>query len=60
MSTHARSGENQGLWSQNGDTMSPGLGGVFWLLKEVTFRIILTFYNVRKWGLFAQSGYHDL
>ncbi|TKJ32674.1 MAG: hypothetical protein CEE38_22780 [Planctomycetes bacterium B3_Pla] len=34
MSTLARLGQNQGLWSQNGDTMSPGLCGVFQLLKE--------------------------
>jgi len=29
--------------------MSPENQGVFQLLKEVTFRRILTFYNSRKW-----------
>jgi len=29
-------GQNQGLWSQNGDTMSLGLGGVFQPVKKVT------------------------
>jgi hypothetical protein len=28
-------GQNQGLWSQNGDTMSLGLGGVLQPLKKV-------------------------
>jgi len=27
--------------------------GVFQLLKEVTFRRILAFYNSRKWGYFG-------
>ena len=29
-----RFGQNQGLWSQNGDTMSPGLRGAFQLMKK--------------------------
>ena len=29
-----RFGQNQGLWSQNGDTMSLGLDGVFQLMKK--------------------------
>jgi hypothetical protein len=29
-------GQNQDLWSQNGDTMSLGLGDVFQLMKKVT------------------------
>jgi len=33
--------------------MSPGNQGVFQLLKEVTFRRILAFYNARKWGCFG-------
>ncbi len=32
--------------------MSPGNQGVFQLLKEVSFRRILAFYNSRKWGHF--------
>ena len=28
--------------------------GVFQLLKKVTFRRILTFYNSRKWGHFVE------
>jgi hypothetical protein len=35
-----RFGQNQGLWSQNGDTMSPGLGGVFQLVKKVAWGIV--------------------
>jgi len=31
--------------------MSPGNQGVFQLLKEVTFRRILVFYDERKWGI---------
>ncbi len=38
--------QNQHLWCQNGDTMSPGNQGVFQLLKEVTFRKILAFCNL--------------
>jgi len=30
--------------------MSPGNQGVFQLLKEVIFRIILAFCSSRKWG----------
>ncbi len=33
--------------------MSPGNQGVFQLLKEVTFRRILTFYSSEKWGHFG-------
>jgi len=33
--------------------MSPENQGVFQLLKEVTFRRILAFYNSRKWGHFG-------
>jgi len=33
--------------------MSPGNQGVFQLLKEVTFRRILAFYDARKWGHFG-------
>jgi hypothetical protein len=29
----AESGQGQGLWSQNGDTMSPGLGSVLHLVQ---------------------------
>ena len=46
-------GQNQGLWRQNGVKKSPGLRGVFQLLKEVTFWRILTFYSSRKWSHFA-------
>ncbi len=35
--------------------MSPENQGVFLLLKEVTFRRILAFYNARKWGHFGVS-----
>jgi len=40
--------QNQHLWRQNGDKMSPENQGVFQLLKDVTFRGILAFYNSRK------------
>ncbi len=40
MSMSAQSGQNQGLWSQNGDTMSLGLGGVFQLMKEVALSAV--------------------
>ncbi len=40
------------MWCQNGDKMSPENQGVFQLLKDGTFRRILTFYNSRKWGHF--------
>ena len=30
--------------------MSPGNQGVFQILKEVTFRGNLAFYDIRKWG----------
>jgi hypothetical protein len=30
--------QNQDVWRQNGVKMSPGPGGVFQLVKEVTFR----------------------
>jgi len=33
--------------------MSPGNQGVFKLLKEVTFRGIVGFYNSRNWGHFV-------
>jgi hypothetical protein len=36
------------VWSQNGDTMSLGLGGLFQLLKEAPFHTILTSSNERK------------
>ena len=42
-------GQNQGLWSQNGDTISPCPAGVFQLMKKSTFRRILAFYGSRKW-----------
>ena len=32
--------------------MSPGLGGVFRLMKKVNFRRILAFYSLWKWGTF--------
>ncbi len=32
--------------------MSPGNQGVFQLIKKVTFRRILVFYDARKWGHF--------
>ena len=35
--------------------MSPGNQGVFQLLKEVIFRRILAFYNLRKWSYFGVS-----
>jgi hypothetical protein len=35
-----RFGQNQGLWSQKGDTMSPGLGGFFRLIKRGTSDIV--------------------
>ena len=35
--------------------MSPGNQGVFQLLKEVTFRRILEFYNSRKWAIQGAS-----
>jgi hypothetical protein len=34
MSIPVQCGVNQGVWSQNGDTMSPGLGSTFWLMKK--------------------------
>ena len=33
--------------------LSPGNQGVFQLLKEVTYRRIPAFYNLRKWGHFG-------
>jgi len=36
--------------------MSPGNQGVFQLLKEVTFRRILAFYDSIKWGRFGALG----
>ncbi len=33
-------GQNQGLWRHFGDTLSPGLGGVFQLLEEVAWGIV--------------------
>jgi hypothetical protein len=33
--------------------MSLGNQGVFQLLKDVTFRRVLVFYNSRKWGHFG-------
>ena len=42
-----RLGQNQGLWSQNGDTMSPGLGGVFPLVEKVILRRILASDSLR-------------
>ena len=38
-------------WNSLG-LLNPGNCGVFRLLKEVAFRIILAFYNSRKWGRF--------
>ena len=40
------------MWCHYGDMMSPENQGVFQLMKEVTFRGILVFYNLRKWGYF--------
>jgi len=39
-------GQNQGLWSQNGDTMSQYLGDVLQLVKNEAFQRILAFYNL--------------
>ena len=49
--------QNQHLWCQNGDKMSPGNQGVFQLLKEVTFRRNLMFYNALKWGCLGSALY---
>ena len=45
------------MWSQNGDTKSLENYRVFQLLKEVTFRRILVFYNIRKRGHFGGASY---
>ena len=42
---------NQGLWSQNGDTMSPGLGGVFQLMKKGHFRVPVTLSQLPFMGV---------
>jgi len=39
-------GKNQGLWRHFGDTMSPGLRGIFRLLKEATFQRNLAIYKL--------------
>ena len=48
--SRSRFGQNQGLWRHFTDRMSLCLHGVFRLMKRVTFRRVLPFYNVRKWG----------
>jgi hypothetical protein len=48
------SGQNQGLWSQNGDTMSPGLGGVFRLMKKVTLSVFYHSSTASVRGSFAR------
>ena len=49
-------GQNQGLWSQNGDTMSLGLGGVLQLLKEVAFRVFYHSSTPFVCGSFARHS----
>ena len=44
--------QNQHLWRQNGNKMSPENQGVFQLRKKVTFQRILAFCRSRKWWYF--------
>ena len=50
----AKFGKNQGLWSQNGDTMSPGLCGVFQLVKKVALRVFRHSPTASVCGSFAR------
>jgi len=45
-------GQNQGLWSQNGDTMSPDLGGVFSVHEEGDFSKNSGILQLAKMGSF--------
>ncbi len=49
-------GQNQGLWSQNGDTMSPCLGGVFQLPKRVTSPLFCHSSTASFCGSFARHS----
>ncbi len=46
--------QNQHLWCQNGDKMSPENLGVFQLLKEVAFRRILVFSTCKNGIILSQ------